>query len=315
MRFLTLAVVLLAGTAHADMAIDPADRGASGIDGVASSPGCPGLVATWTATALFVSRDDGARFTEVLSDRPGSVRAVAVTPRCDVWLARGPRLGVLRRDGATAWQPTPTSATTEALSASAAGLLWLGSDDKSDLSLAFLDATGKTVRLLPAPPRGNAGRAMHLDDDGAIWWMVGSEAACGGGGQSRLVSHVDGRTWKELPWPLDTPGAFDPGPRGWAYALGHCDDGVGLCAVDRAGRAHRAVETATIDTLLVASRGARAVAVVNSRLVALDGARATILADVPSDPRAIALDGRGRPLVVAGGRLHRLDGGRLRAVR
>jgi hypothetical protein len=318
---LALAALLFVAPARADVAIDPSDRGASGVDGVASAPGCSGLVATWSSTAVFVSRDDGATFTEVLGDRGGPVRAVAVTPRCDVWVARGPRLGVVRRDGSTAWRETPTSATTEALAASAAGLLWLGVEESGDLALAHLDGNGRAARLLPSPTRGNAGRAMHLDDDGTIWWMSGSEAACGGGGQSREVAHVDGRAWKEVPWPLDTPGAFDAGPRGWAYALGRCgadaaDDGsAGLCAVDRAGRSRRVIaDEASSGALLVAASGSRTVAIVGAQLVALDGARATPLATIAGAPRAVALDGRRRPLVVIDGRLHRLEGRRLRAL-
>jgi hypothetical protein len=299
------------------MAIERSDRGASGIDGVAAAPGCPGLIATWSSTAVYVSRDDGATFAEAFADKPGPVRAVAVSPRCEVWAGRGAHLGVLGREGTTRWQQTPTSATTESLATSAAGLLWLGRDDKSELSLAFVDPRGR-ARLLPTPPRGNAGNEMHLDDDGTIWWMHGSEAACGGG-QSRSVGHVDGRDWKDVPWSLDTPGGFAEARDGWTYAIGGCtdrsDDARGLCAIDRHGRSRRALPIAESSyALLVASTHDRTVAVAGNQLVALDGARATVLATVSGDPRAVAIDGHGRALVVTDGRLQRLDGRRLRAL-
>jgi hypothetical protein len=103
------------------------------------------------------------------------------------------------------------------------------------------DDAGQTWRTVPLPTCGNAGCVLRLERDGALQFMTGHEAPCGGGTQDRQFGHVDGRAWTSAPWPWDSPLSFTLPADGWAAA--ECTPPRGFqgpdrvpCLVDAAGR-------------------------------------------------------------------------------
>lgn len=103
------------------------------------------------------------------------------------------------------------------------------------------DDAGRTWRTVMLPACGNAGCVLRLERGGALQFMTGHEAPCGGGLQDRQVGHVDGRAWTVVPWPWDSPLGFSLPADGWAAA--DCTPPEGFkgpdrvpCLVDDAGR-------------------------------------------------------------------------------
>jgi hypothetical protein len=112
-------------------------------------------------------------------------------------------------------------------------------DTAADLWVS--DDAGKTWRTLTLPTCGNAGCVLRVERDGALQFMTGHEAPCGGGGQDRLVGHLDGREWAAAPWPWDSPFGYTLPADGWAAA--DCTPPQALqgpdrvpCLVDATGR-------------------------------------------------------------------------------
>jgi hypothetical protein len=122
----------------------------------------------------------------------------------------------------------PTAAHLAKLSHRAA-TLWVSEDE------------GQTWREVTLPECGNAGCVLRVERGGALQFMTGHEAGCGGGDQERLVGHVDGREWRAAPWPWDSPFAYQLPADGWAAA--DCSPPEGFegpdrvpCLVDLEGR-------------------------------------------------------------------------------
>lgn len=112
-------------------------------------------------------------------------------------------------------------------------------DTAADLWVS--DDAGKTWRTVTLPACGNAGCVLCLERGGALQFMTGHEAPCGGGGQDRQVGHLDGREWSSAPWPWDSPLGFTLPADGWAAA--DCTPPQGFpvqdrvpCLVDATGR-------------------------------------------------------------------------------
>jgi hypothetical protein len=117
----------------------------------------------------------------------------------------------------------------------------LGRLEDEAATLWVSDDAGKTWRTVTLPACGNAGCVLRLERGGALQFMTGHEAACGGGGQDRQVGHLDGREWTGAAWPWDSPLGFTLPADGWAAT--DCSPPKGFegpdrvpCLVDAAGR-------------------------------------------------------------------------------
>lgn len=121
---------------------------------------------------------------------------------------------------------------------------WLAADESRTGHLDVSEDAGRIWRRVELPPCGNAGCVLRLEKGGALQMMTGFEAGCGGGYQTRMVGHLDGREWQEAPWSWDSPLRFSLPADGWA--AGECSPAETLkdtwkgpdsavCLIDLAG--------------------------------------------------------------------------------
>jgi hypothetical protein len=306
-------IVVLVGAAAVSRG-DATVSGAAAADpfvGIAAARTRGGALAAWSEGHVYVSRDGGRTFAE----RPLTYGSVVVRGANVYW--REERVLVVDAPGGIARREIPERGQLFGL---AAGGRWVAVLAHEAVHLS--DDDGRTWRALEVPSHGNYGEELLIEDDGALAWMAGSEAACGGGGQSRWVGRIGG-AWRAAEWPLDAPGSWKLARGGWAYAA---DDGCDsehaerLCAV--AGRAPREDGTPTRDAavavagITVENRdyaltddGHGVVVAAGGRLWRVRGAHASALGDAPAKTTALAVDAGGRIFAVADGRLLRRDAG------
>jgi hypothetical protein len=287
---LCLALVCVAAVSRGDTTVLDAPQGEPLI-GVVASRTRGGPLAVWSEGHVLVSRDGGQSFA-----RHG-LRYLSVAVAGD---------RVYWRDGEHLFIDTPRGIETRELPKLGqlfdlvGGGKWLALIAKD--KVVITDDDGKTWRDLEVPGRGNFGEELVIEDDGALQWMTGSEAACGGGHQSRVLGKIGG-AWREAPWPLDSPGDFLIAPGGWAYAVDNAcvKEGERLCAVG-GGKAIAVTPTIT-KSVALAHDGRTTIIASDGRLYRLRGTHATDLGTAPDDTTALALTAD-TTYAIAAGHLH-----------
>ncbi len=272
----------------ADIPADP-----DGWRGAAASPDELGLVALWSDRTLWVSRDDGRSFRQELA-APEPLAAVAVGDDARVYAARhGGRFGLLTPAGHTRWLRLDYD---QALALAHGGpwvvLLTMSADRQLGLApiLWVTDNHGGSWQRLVAPAAGDLDNRLRVAADGSIDLLIRATGDLAP--RIRLYrGHVDGRPFAAV------HDSEDPQP----FGLGH--DGVTARIVWTGDDAHlEPYHLALADWEVVVGAGpARTLAVVDQRLLALNGTRAEPLSDrVPGRPTALATDGIGRSLATIG---------------
>lgn len=177
-------------------------------------------------------------------------------------------------------------------------------------ALAISRDGGETWAVRAMPSGGSFFNQLVVSPEGAMQWMIGEEAGCGGGWQQRWAGHVDRPGWRELAWYGDAPVDRQPTAGGRVYAwvsgydaCGGDSDFSGLCVYDRKSET-RKVLAFDDGQYLVAHDGDDTLAVVDGALWALDRHRATRIVDGAPDlagVQATAIDHQGRLLIADGG--------------
>ena len=93
---------------------------------------------------------------------------------------------------------------------------WLAAEEHRPGMLHVSDDAGRTWRTMELPDCGNAGCILRLEAGGHWQMMTGTEAPCGGGGQSRFAGDLASGQWSDAPWPWDSPLSFTLPADGWA---------------------------------------------------------------------------------------------------
>jgi hypothetical protein len=285
-----------------------------------ASRGARGVVAAYSATTVALSTDGGESFRTVLASR-AHVDAAALDAQGALFVVRSRKdLTVRTPDGKLTHHALAFARNTTSLVTGAGTLGWVGTrtvDGGGEApAIALSKDDGATWTFATPPELGVVTPSLAIDDDGTLRVMVDVEADCGGGFQARYVGTADGATWREAAWPLDVPGAWAAGARGFDYAIGDCGDGSEghLCAVDASGRVAfvTPVEAATFKDLHTvpgaSADGGATWATIEGTLARLDGATVTFPAS--STPRGFVLtgtDGDGRPIGAAHGEALRFD--------
>lgn len=279
--------------------------------GAAASPGPVAVAAVWSSTELFLSRDDGRTFAQVLGG-PGSIGGAAIDEVGTLFLVRDQkRLGAHNPDGQSLWRELPFAGDTLALTTGAGWLGWLGlahdSERSSAVVLALSADGGQTWRTQSVAE--HADRAlMTIEEDGAIYLLTLLEDAAAPS-MSRLLGHVDGRALETMRWPSEYADAWGLGADGWAYAIAsECASADNaICAMGPDGTSELRPSGVKTDwNLLMHSNGAVALAVSGERLLRTDGARLKVVDErIPTGITALAVDGIDRGLAVVGQHLLR----------
>jgi hypothetical protein len=286
-------LLVLVGVAHADVTIS--EKKPLSIRGMAV--GC-GQVLAWEQYRVWWA-ENGQDFVEVFTG-DAEVHAGAISAKCEPMVALGDHIVV--HEGWTRWGRVQRRA--EKLYPLSDGRVI--ADDGA--TLALLNFAGGFLRELPTPERGNAGNELSVDRDGNLYWMHGYEAACGGGGQARERSHLDGRPWTPMKWERDA--AWAMGARGWVYFTRHDERGDILVGVDAAGVEHD-IQPASDFPFPAFHDERRTLTLVSGKLVSLEGARARVLAaSTPAEVHEIASDARGAVWLRTSGGIFRLHADR-----
>jgi hypothetical protein len=213
-----------------------------------------------------------------LLDGKDPVGAVTVGTDGSVYAIRGTKnFGVAARSAIPVWRKTPVTGQTLALQVFGDWVAWLVQREDLGPVLALTRNQGRSWTLQPVPEL-DEGR-LHLAADGTLD-LVARIYDCHGGD---YALHYTGRAgvhrWREVPWP--TPGYSE------ASSIGH--DGFAYSTHTVSGR----------EWTYALSHEAQKVQLV--RL--LHGKETVVDASVPDDLRLEAVDSRGRPLGVSGGRV------------
>ena len=279
--------------------------------GVAASPGPYGVLATWSERELYISRDDGVNFRQVLGG-PGAIGGATIDASGALYLVRDQRrLGIETETGAVLWRSLPFAGDTLALTSGGGFLGWLGlahdTGRSSSVVLAVSADRGQTWRTQTVAE--HIDRAlMHIEEDGTIQLLTLVEHASAPT-MRRLRGHADGRSLQALPWPTDFADAWGLGHGGWAYAIAsECATDISdVCAMGPE-MSDRLAPTGlkTSWDLLMHTSGEHTLAVSGERLLRADGDRMAVVAsDIPAGISALATDGIGRALVTVGPQLVR----------
>lgn len=281
--------------------------------GVAASPAAYGILATWSDTELFVSRDDGDTFNQALGG-PGEVGGVVIDGAGVVYAVRDlNRLGVIDSCGVEHWRALPFSGDTLAMAVGHDYLGWLGlAHDRSDSAsvvLAISSDGGHTWRTQTIA--AHADRALLRMEAGGAVHMLLLEEDSASPTMRRLLANVDGRTPETMTWPTDFADAWGLGHDGWAYAVAsECvEEHSAICAVGpTASSPLTSTGMTTAWDIIVNSNGTRTFAVSGDQLLRFDRDRITAEAQrIPVGVTTLAVDGLGRVVVSVGQHLMRLS--------
>jgi hypothetical protein len=143
--------------------------------GVAVAPDWYGVIALWTEREVWLSRDDGRTFAQVLA-APEPVAAAAVGGEARVWVARhGGRIGALSPGGRATWTDLGYDQAL-ALAVSGARIALLALHRDRDAGLAPLLWTsedhGHSWNAVVAPAHGDRGNLLRIAPDGAVDLLV-----------------------------------------------------------------------------------------------------------------------------------------------
>ncbi len=281
--------------------------------GTAASPGPYGVLAVWSSSHLFVSRDDGVGFRQVLGG-PGSIGGATIDESGRLFMIRDRRrLGIENTDGSTQWLSLPFSGETLALQSSGGWLGWLAlahdTDSDSAVVLALSSDGGATWRRQSVAEHATHA-LMRIEPGGVIHLLLRVEDSIDQK-MWRLRAHVDGRPMESMPWPSQYADAWGLARGGWAYAIASecATDSNDICAMgpDPADRIVN-TEIKTTWNLIMESNSSTTLAASGSSLLRFDGARITrVTDDVPPEVTSFAVDGIDRSLAVVGQHLLRFS--------
>jgi hypothetical protein len=277
--------------------------------GVAVSSGLHPIVAVWSPSRLFVSRDDGKAFHQVLGG-PGEIGGAAIDAYGRLFMVRDrQRLGVQGLDLDTEWRSLPFAGETLQVAAGGVWLGWLAlaDDSRSDAQVVLaLTADGGATWRTQSIADHATGALMRIEDDGTIHLLLVREDAVDPT-MRRLRGHVDGRPMQEVPWPSSYAEAWGLGHGGFAYAIASecASEGNDICAMEVHGDL-ASTRIATAWSLQMGSNGATTLAASGPDLLRFDGRVATVVdRGAPAEITALAVDGLGRGVAIAGQHLVR----------
>jgi hypothetical protein len=277
--------------------------------GVTVSAGLHPVVAVWSRSRLFVSRDDGKKFHQVLGG-PGEIGGAAIDAHGRLFMVRDrQRLGVQGLDRDAEWRSLPFAGETLQVAAGGAWLGWLALTDDSrrdaQVVLALTADGGATWRTQSIADHAT-GALMRIEDEGTIHLLLVREDAVDPT-MRRLRGHVDGRPMQEVPWPSNYAEAWGLGHGGFAYAIASecASEGNDICAMELHGEV-ASTRTTTAWSLQMGTNGVTTLAASGPDLVRFDGRVAMVVdRSAPAEITAFAVDGLGRGVGVAGQHLVR----------